>query len=127
MICGIGCDIVEVKRFEQKSLDSKYIERFFSGEEIKLAPENQLSVPLYYASRFAAKEAFSKALGTGVKGYPVKDVFVKKLPGGAPCLKVQGKALEIVQEKFGECNFFVTLSHEKNNAVAFVIIEKKEG
>ena len=76
MICGIGCDIVEVKRFEQKSLDSKYIERFFSGEEIQQAPENQLSVPLYYASRFAAKEAFSKALGTGVKGYPVKDVFV---------------------------------------------------
>ena len=125
MICGIGCDIVEVKRFEQKSLDSKYIERFFSGEEIQQAPENQLSVPLYYASRFAAKEAFVKALGLGMRLGSWQDMEVVHTNLGAPVLKVKDTFKEELEKRFGKApSLYLSISHSQAYAVAQIIIEK---
>ena len=124
MIAGIGTDITEVKRFEKWVKDPQMIERFFNEKECgfsgTLASQCQ-----HYAARFAAKEAFSKALGTGITAFNLKEVYITKDKEGKPLLNLEGAALKIMKERFGDCDTFVSLSHEKEYAVAFVIIEKK--
>ena len=121
MICGIGTDISEVKRF-QKWVDNSHIyKRFFNEKEIMEKGSNSAKCQ-HYAARFAAKEAFSKALGTGIV-FELKDVYITNDELGKPLLNVEGKAADILKDKFGNCNLHISLSHEKEYAVAFVIIE----
>lgn len=122
MILGIGTDITEVKRFKKWLDNPQMIERFFNQNELQ---QNgcESSKCQHYAARFAAKEAFSKALGTGLCGFELKDVYIQKNDEGKPFLKVQNSAEKILKEKFGECRIHVSLSHEKEYATAFVIIE----
>ena len=123
MIKGIGCDIVKVSRFE-KWISSSMIERFFKEKELLNGNACAARQCEYYACRFAAKEAFSKALGTGLTGFSLRDVYIRKNDSGKPELVVENNALAKVNEKFGEgCVFHVSLSHEKEYAVAYVIIE----
>ena len=122
MIAGIGTDITEVKRFENWVNNPAMLERFFNEKECgfsgSLASQCQ-----HYAARFAAKEAFSKALGTGINGFNLKEVYITNDNEGKPCLNIEGAALELMQKRFGQCKAFVSLSHEKEYAVAFVILE----
>ena len=122
MIAGIGTDIAEVCRFEKWVKEPQMIERFFNEKECgfsgTLASQCQ-----HYAARFAAKEAFSKALGTGICGFNLKEVYITNDNEGKPCLNIEGAALELMQKRFGQCKAFVSLSHEKEYAVAFVILE----
>lgn len=124
MIAGIGTDIAEVGRFEKWVKDAHMLERFFNQKECgfsgSLASQCQ-----HYAARFAAKEAFSKALGTGISGFNLKEVYITKDENGKPVLNIEGAALSLMKERFGECNAFVSLSHEKAYATAFVVLEKK--
>ena len=124
MIAGIGTDIAEVKRFEKWVEKPEMIERFFNEKECgfsgTLASQCQ-----HYAARFAAKEAFSKALGTGISGFNLKEVYITKDSEGKPLLNIEGSALSLMKERIGDCNAFVSLSHEKEYAVAFVILEKR--
>lgn len=122
MIIGIGTDITEVKRFKKWIDNPKMIERFFNQQEIQTSGTDN-SKCQHYAVRFAAKEAFSKAIGTGISGFELKDVFIQKNDEGKPFLKVQNSAEKILREKIGECRLHVSLSHEKEYATAFVIIE----
>lgn len=119
MIYGIGTDIVKVCRMEKWAADSKMIERFFNSKEIK-----QNGTAEYYAARFAAKEAFSKALGTGLSGFELNEVYVTNDKLGKPELNCTGKALKLLQERCGDCKLFLSLSHEKDYAIAYVVIEK---
>lgn len=124
MILGIGTDITKISRFEKWVKNPEMIDRFFNPAEIKkTGSESHLCE--HYAARFAAKEAFSKALGTGIVGFELKDVFIEKNTDGKPFLKVQKSAEKKVKEIFGDCVFHVSLSHEKEYATAFVIIESK--
>ena len=78
----------------------------------------------FYASRFAAKEAFSKALGTGIRGFNLNEVFISKDDNEKPEIKVLGNAKKMLEEKCGEkYKIHVSLSHEKEYALAFVVIE----
>lgn len=124
MIAGIGTDITEVHRFEKWVQNPAMLERFFNEKERgfsgSLASQCQ-----HYAARFAAKEAFSKALGTGITGFNLKEVYITKDSEGKPLLNIEGAALLLMKERFGECTAFVSLSHEKEYAVAFVILEKR--
>lgn len=122
MIYGIGTDITEVKRFEKWVKDSSMIDRFFNEEE-KMNRGTIAAQCQHYAARFAAKEAFSKALGTGLV-FDLKDVYVKKNADGKPFLAVCGKALEMLNERCHSSKIHVSLSHEKEYATAFVIIEE---
>ena len=72
-----------------------------------------------------AEEAFSKALGTGLAGFSLKDVYITNDGEGKPLLNIEGAALSLMKERLGECNAFVSLSHEKDYAIAFVVLEKK--
>ena len=122
MIFGIGVDIVEVNRFSKLINNPDFINRFFNKEE-QQEYNNEQTMSEHYASRFAAKEAFGKALGTGLAGFSLTDVFVKKNENGKPYLVIQNKAEEILKNNCGECKIHLSISHEKTFAVAYVIIE----
>ncbi|MBU0651222.1 holo-ACP synthase, partial [bacterium] len=86
MIYGIGADIVENKRIENilKESDQKFLDRVFTAQEIVYAKSKKNPVP-FFAVRFAAKEAFLKALGTGLRGnISLKDIEVIKDDLGKP-------------------------------------------
>ncbi len=124
MIAGIGTDIAEVKRFEKWVQNPQMLERFFNEKELSTAKSDSAKCQ-HYAVRFAAKEAFSKALGTGITGFSLKDVYITNNSEGKPLLNIEGEALSFMKGRLGECNAFVTLSHEKEYAVAFVVLEHK--
>lgn len=124
MIAGIGTDIAKVKRFEKWVQNPQMLERFFNEKELSTAKSDSAKCQ-HYAVRFAAKEAFSKALGTGITGFSLKDVYITNNSEGKPLLNIEGEALSLMKERLGECNAFVTLSHEKEYAVAFVVLEHK--
>ena len=123
MIFGIGTDIAKVSRFEKWVKSPEMIARFFNQKECNSASSVQSSAE-HYAARFAAKEAFGKALGTGIFGYELTEVYIQNDENGKPELFVEGKALEILKNKCGISKIHVSLSHEKEYAQAFVIIEQ---
>ena len=87
MICGIGVDMTTVERFLKWIEKPEMIERFFNKEEMTTNP-NIVFQKEHYAARFAAKEAFGKALGTGITGFNLVDVYIKSEANGRPALKV---------------------------------------
>jgi holo-[acyl-carrier protein] synthase len=123
VIGGIGTDITEVKRFEKWVKNPQMLERFFNEKEMSTAKSDSAKCQ-HYAVRFAAKEAFSKALGTGITGFNLKEVYITNNSEGAPLLNIEGAALSLMKERLGECKAYVSLSHEKEYALAFVVLEK---
>ncbi len=93
MIKGIGVDMVYVHRMKKWREISGILERFFHGEELSAALEKGNGADFSLAVRFAAKEAFGKALGTGLRGIVLKDIMIKNKDNGQPELKVSGTAL----------------------------------
>ena len=83
MIFGNGIDICQVSRFRKWIIDGNLIERYFNEKEFSIKTDGDLTdrqlsaMSQHYAARFAAKEAFSKALGTGLVGFELKDVYVQ--------------------------------------------------
>ena len=127
MIIGIGTDIIDTRRI--KKTFTKYGEKFknrcFSLNEIKRADKRMNSVNSY-AKRYAAKEACSKALGTGLaKGIFWKDIEIINNAEGKPFIILHNKAfirLHNLSKK--KCNIEVSLSDEKNYAIANVVIHE---
>lgn len=118
MILGIGTDITENKRFNKWLIKPAMIERYFHTSELAgftLTTE-------FLASRFAAKEAFVKALGTGFKGLSLKNIYITKNADGVPHIELCGDALDSFTKRGGK-KILVSLSHEKEYSIAFVIIE----
>lgn len=123
MIFGIGADIAKVSRFEKWACDEYLQKRFFHADEIKNTGTRLMQAE-HYASRFAAKEAFAKALGVGFRGFSLAEVCVSADEYGKPFFKLEGKAQQLVLKKCGkDAKIFLTLSHEKEFALAFVVIE----
>ena len=83
MIFGIGIDLAKISRFNKWIEDKNLLEKYFNEKEMILTDGKQLnerrisSLSQHYAARFAAKEAFSKALGTGISGFKLKDVYIQ--------------------------------------------------
>jgi len=123
MIVGIGVDVVHVLRLKRWREIPGLLERYFHGDELAAALEKGNSADLSLAARFAAKEAFGKALGTGLAGITLKDVMVKNRHNGQPELIISGTALAAF-ERSGAVHIHVSLTHERDNAVAVVVLEK---
>ncbi|MBQ2315022.1 MAG: holo-ACP synthase [Treponema sp.] len=125
MIFGVGCDIARISRFAKWVESADMLRRFFNEKEFFPHDGGTLGRRCeYYAARFAAKEAFSKALGTGLQGFSLTDVYVQKDDAGKPSLCVSGRAADALRTMCGEgCSVHLSLSHEKEYAVAFVVIE----
>ena len=130
MIYGIGTDISQVNRFERWMNNPDIIKRYFNEGEFfcKEAVSKTAKIEVqarHYAARFAAKEAFSKALGTGFAGLCLSDFYVKKNEDGKPFFELGEKTKKAVENRTGkDFSIHLSISHEKEYAVAFVIIEK---
>jgi holo-[acyl-carrier protein] synthase len=123
MILGIGIDIIEVERIANSvGRDTGFRELVFSKNEIKYC--NSKAAPYeHYAARFAAKEAFMKALGSGwSSALSFNEIEVVNLESGKPVLQISGRT-EKELEPLGIQIIHVSLSHLKTMATAFVILE----
>ncbi len=123
MIFGCGIDIVKVERFSKLVKNDTFLNRFFHPIELEDAKKNGVYVVENIAARFAAKEAFGKALGTGIGCLTLKNICVKKGENGKPFLEVYAD----VKDKFNQTGanvIHISLSHEKEYAIAQVILEK---
>ena len=123
MITGIGVDVVHVQRMVRWMKNPKLLERFFHPRELSAALEKGTSANLSLAARFAAKEALGKALGTGLAGIVLKDIMVNNRHNGQPEIIVFGTALKMLKQN-GACKIHVSLTHERDNAIAMVVLEK---
>jgi holo-[acyl-carrier protein] synthase len=122
-IYGIGTDIVSVDRIKKLLKNRNFLKRLFSKEELSKCNKLINSINCY-AKRFAAKEAFSKALGTGIaNGINFNEIIVMNEKNGKPFIKLRGKTMEIIKKKFKKKpKIALSLSDEKKYAVAFVTI-----
>lgn len=122
-IVGIGTDLARIERF-RKFLEpgNKVLERIFGAEERQYALQKKDPAP-HFAARFAAKEAFVKALGTGLReGLSWQQVVVVRDALGCPSLQLSGRAAEMLAER-GACATHLSYSHDGDYAVATVILE----
>lgn len=114
----VGIDTVEIKRIKELINKEHFLERVFSDDEIiEFGLRN--NKPEHIAAAFASKEAFSKALGTGVSGFKLTEISLLHLENGKPYLKFSGNALSIVEAK--GLSFDVSVTHTNSLATAIVI------
>ena len=122
-IYGIGTDIVSVSRIKESLKKKNFLKRIFNKEEVakcsKLINSNNC-----YAKRFAAKEAFAKALGTGIaNGINFNEIKILNEKNGKPFIKLIGNTKKIINDKLKKkFKISLSLSDEKKYAVAFVTI-----
>ena len=123
-IYGVGADIIKIDRIKKSLKKNSFVKRLFNKNEILKCRKNKDSSNCF-AKRFAAKEAFSKALGTGIsKGISFNEIIVLNEKSGKPFIKVIDNTKKIVEKKFKGKKYKVSLSlsDEDNYAVAFVTI-----
>ena len=123
-IFGIGTDIVSVSRIKDLLKNDNFLNRVFNEKEIIKCKRTKKDSNCY-AKRFAAKEAFSKALGTGIsKGISFNEIVILNEKSGKPYIKLINKTKKIVERKLKKKIYKISLSiaDEKDYAVAFVTI-----
>jgi holo-[acyl-carrier protein] synthase len=122
LVIGIGVDIVHVRRMERWHRVAGLLKRYFHSDELAAALSRGTGADLALAARFAAKEAFGKALGTGLAGIVLKDIMVINRHNGRPDILVTGTARAAL-ERSGANRIHLSLTHERDNAVAMVVLE----
>jgi holo-[acyl-carrier protein] synthase len=122
MVTGIGIDIVRVQRLKRWLASPGLLERYFHPQELAAALSRGKGDVLSLAARFAAKEAFGKALGTGLAGIVLKDIIVINSHNGRPEIRVVNTALAAL-ENSGANRVHLSLTHEHEYAAAMVVLE----
>ena len=120
---GIGTDIIEISRIRRAVEKEHFKRRVFTDTEIKYCESRGKSFAASYAARFAAKEAFFKALGTGI--ITLLEVEVVNNSRGQPEIFLYGETKTLAQEK-GVDKIFLSLSHSSEYATAVVAIEERK-
>lgn len=123
MIHGIGSDIVSISRIKTILEVNKFnfLKKIFTNQEIAKIPSG-VNMPGYIAKRFAAKEAFSKAYGTGIGSkIAFHDIEIEKDENSKPFFKISSK-IEDFEKLYKP---YLSMSDEREFAIAFVVIEKK--
>ena len=126
MIIATGIDIIEIKRLAAsiQRYGENFLNRVYSSEEQTAAPSSEQAKMCYYAGRWAAKEAVSKALGTGIgPACAMTDIVVLNDSAGRPHLNLRGHAAETANG-LGIHKIHISISHEREYAVAHAIAEK---
>lgn len=124
MILGIGIDLVSVERIKNTlaRYKTRFLNRIYAPEEIHYCSK-QREPAIHYAGRFAAKEAFAKALGTGFSAFVrPKEICIKSQNNGHPHLSVRGETQKILAQ-LGVTHIHLSLSHLDTYACAVVILE----
>ena len=125
-IIGNGVDIVENRRIAKSLKNNGFLYRIFTKNEIDQSRKIKNKVN-FFAKRFAAKEAFVKALGTGIRNnINFKDINVKNNINGQPLMNISNKLKRLLKQKFkiNKYRLYLSLSDEKKHSIAFVIINK---
>ncbi len=126
-ILGIGVDIIENKRIIKSIKNDKFKKRIYSQKELELSTLT-INKTSFFSKRFAAKEAFAKALGTGFRNnLNFKDIEVINDKFGKPYYSKNKKIKKMIQKNFKVKNFdcFLSISDEKDYSAAFTIIQTK--
>ena len=126
-ILGIGVDIIENLRIKKSLKNISFLNRIFTSSEILLGKKIKDKTS-YYAKRFAAKEAFSKSIGTGFRnGLNFKDISITNNNLGKPSFIITNKIKKIIKKQFkvSTFNFFLSISDEKKYSIAYVVLQKK--
>ena len=118
----IGIDMTSVSRIEKSCRKENFRRFVFTEKELDMFYNREKPKYSSLAANFAAKEAFSKALGTGVRGFSLNEVEILRDKMGAPYFNFYGRAAEIMLKN--GCNAQVSLSHEQDNAIAVVLLEE---
>ena len=124
---GIGVDIVQNSRIKKSITNEKFLLRIFTNDEINKSKKTK-NKTAFFSKRFAAKEAFSKALGTGfTETLKFKDISITNNKHGKPSIKINNKLHNLINKKFKtkKINVLLSISDESNYSMAFVILEKK--
>ena len=126
-ILGVGVDIVEKSRIKKSLKNKHFTKRIFTNTEILLAKSKKDKIA-FYANRFAAKEAFSKSIGTVFRNnLNFIDLSIKNDKLGKPLFVITDKLKKIIKKKFKitKFDFFLSISDEKKYSIAYVIFQKK--
>tara|TARA_B110001452_G_C14872272_1_gene304921 strand:+ start:77 stop:463 length:387 start_codon:yes stop_codon:yes gene_type:complete len=126
-ILGVGVDIVEKNRIKKSLKKKLFIKRIFTKTEILLAKSKKDKIS-FYANRFAAKEAFSKSIGTGFRdNLNFSDLSIKNDKLGKPLFVITDKLKKIIKKRFKitKFDFFLSISDEKKYSLAYVLFQKK--
>ena len=124
-IVGIGVDIIENKRIKNSLKNLKFKKRIYSAKELAQSSLSKNKVG-FFSKRFAAKEAFAKALGTGFRGnLNFKDIEIVNDKKGKPYYLKSKKISKIIHKNFNikKYNCFLSISDEKDYSTAFTIIQ----
>ena len=126
-ILGIGVDIIQNKRIKDSIKNHKFKDRIYSTNELKLSSYSKNKIG-YFSKRFAAKEAFAKALGTGFrKNLNFNDIEIINDKLGKPYYVKNKNITKMIKKNFNVKNFncFLSISDEKDYSTAFTIIQSK--
>ena len=118
-----GVDIIEIHRIARtlERYGDRFLHRIYTPGELEYCRGR----PSKLASRFAAKEATMKALGTGVRGVGWKDIEVTRAPSGAPGILLHGRA-KAHAERLGVLEISISMSDSQDNALAFVVTRRED-
>src|SRR3990167_8663933 len=121
-IVKIGTDICQLNRVKSvyKKYGKRFLTRILTENEIKYITSNKKNLINRLAGRYAAKEATSKVLGTGLRGVYFKEIEILREPSGAPKIVLHKRAKLKAKEK-GLSSFEVSISHERDFAIAIVV------
>ena len=126
-ILGIGVDIVENKRIKKFIKNEKFKKRIYSSKELKLSTLS-INKTSFFSKRFAAKEAFAKAMGTGIRNnLNFNDIEIINDKLGKPYYAKNKNITKMIKKNFNVKNFncFLSISDEKDYSTAFTIIQSK--
>ena len=126
-IIGNGVDIIKNSRINNSLKIKGFLNRIFTEKEIQQGKKLKNKIN-FYAKRFAAKEAFVKAIGTGFRSeINFIDIEIKNYKNGKPYISLSKKLNNFLKKKFKIQRYkvFLSLSDEKDYSIAFVVIDKK--
>ena len=118
----IGTDICQISRYKAayEKYGIRFLKRVLTDNELTYVTSNERNLVSRLAGRFAAKEATSKVLGTGLRGVYFKEIEILREPSGAPKLVLHSREKKRAEDK-KLCNFEVSISHERDYAIAVVL------
>ena len=125
-IIGIGVDIVKNNRIKSLIKNKNFINRTFSKKEISISKKT-LNKTNFFSKRFAAKESFAKALGTGFRNnLSFKDIEIINDKLGKPYYLINNKIKKIIKKKkkINKFELFLSISDEKDYSISFTVIQK---
>lgn len=125
MIVGVGCDIIEIERIARAIKSESFIRRVFTAEEAAYCQRRGQQAAASFAARFAAKEAVLKALGTGLREGSLQEIAVDNDGLGKPLVQLSGH-FAMLAKQLGVKNIQISLSHSRELATSYVIMEDEK-